>query len=255
MIRLTYSRRPLSLGRRLASDAFAHSCPHSIAAAERTMRLADVVAARAAASPRPSWGAIMTKAFALAARNHPEMRQVYLSFPWGHLCEYETQVAAVVVVRRVGDEDIVFLAPIRAPDQQPVIELDRQLRHFQEAPIAEIGAFRTALRIARLPSFLRRVLWPLGLNLPGIRLRKLGSYWVSTMSPFGAKALLVPTLGGPVVHYGALDDAGNMPVALVVDHRVLDGAVAGFTLMEMEQALHREIHTELVGLEKKRRAA
>ena len=60
-------RKSLSLGRRILCDYLHFSGGGHTAAAERLMRLADVAEARRRASPRPSWGAIMTKAFALAA--------------------------------------------------------------------------------------------------------------------------------------------------------------------------------------------
>ncbi len=61
-------KRMVSIGKRVLCDLLHFSRQTHTAAAERLMRLPDVVAARQAASPRPSWGAIMTKAFAVAAR-------------------------------------------------------------------------------------------------------------------------------------------------------------------------------------------
>ena len=58
-------RRTVSLGRGILCDYTHAARGNHQAAAERTMRIADVVEARRQASPRPSWGAIMTKAFAL----------------------------------------------------------------------------------------------------------------------------------------------------------------------------------------------
>jgi hypothetical protein len=211
------------------------------------MRLAEVVAARQKASPQPSWAAIITKAFALAAREHPQMRQAFFEFPWGHIGEYESQVGCVVITRRVGDEDVIFFAHLPNPENQSLRELDATLRHYQQTPIEKIGTFRAALRAARLPRLLSRGLWWLALHvLPRERVRHFGTFTVSTVAPFGAKALYVPTVGSPLVHYGAINEQGEMPVNLAIDHRLMDGAVAGFTLMEMEQALNHEIRAELL---------
>jgi hypothetical protein len=216
------------------------------AAAERLMRLPDVMAARREASPRPSWGAIMTKAFALATRHHPELRRAYFSFPWGHIGEYESQIASVIVDRRVGDEDVIFLAPLVGPENQSLTALDGHLRRYKEEPIENFRAFREALQIGRLPKVLRRLLWWLALNvLPRRRARHFGTFGVTTMSPFGAKTLEVPTIWSAFLHYGVLTEAGEVPVGLAFDHRVMDGAVVGYTLLEMEQALHHEIVAEL----------
>jgi hypothetical protein len=81
--------------------------------------------------------------------------------------------------------------------------------------------------------------------LPRRRSRHFGTFGVTTMSPFGAKTLTVPTLWAAFLHYGTLTATGEVPVGLAFDHRLMDGSVVGFTLMEMEQALHHDIVREL----------
>jgi hypothetical protein len=237
---------PLSLGRRMLCDFTHFSWAHSSAAAERLMRLSDVIAARKDATPRPSWGAIMTKAFALAARNHPEMRQAYFNFPWGHIGEYASQIGSVVINRRVGDEDVLFLAPLLSPENQSLQNLDEHLRRYLKDPVETIRAFRFSMLVGRLPGLIRQFLWWLSLHvLPRRRARHFGTFGVTTMSPYGARTLQVPTIWTALLHYGAITDAGEAPVSVVFDHRVMDGAVVGYTLMEMEQALHHDIVAEL----------
>jgi hypothetical protein len=188
----------------------------------------------------------MTKAFALAARNHPEMRQAYFGFPWGHLGEYDGQIASVVTTRRVGDEDVILLAPLVRPEEQSLRDLDAHLRRYRDEPVEKVRAFREALWIARLPGLVRHFLWWLALNvLPRRRARHFGTFGVTTMSPFGARTLAVPSLWTAFLHYGALSEAGEVPVGVAFDHRVMDGAVVGYTLLEMEQALRHDIVAEL----------
>ena len=242
-------KKALTLGRRFLCDYLHFSNKGQTAAAERVMRLPDVVAARSTAVPRPSWGAIMTKAFALAARNHPEMRSAYFSFPWGHIGEYESQIASVIVDRRIGDENMIFLAPLVCPELQSLAALDEHLRRYKEEPVESFRTFREAMQIGRMPRFLRHFLWWLGLNvLPNRRARHFGTFGVTTMSPFGAKTLEVPSLWSALLHYGPISPTGEVSVGLAFDHRVMDGAVAGYTLLEMEQVLHHEILAELRGM-------
>ncbi len=239
-------KRPLSLGRRFLCDYVHFSNHGQTAAAERLMQLADVAQARREASPRPSWGAIMTKAFALAARAHPEMRQAYFGFPWGHIGEYEAQIGSVIVARRVGNEDAIFLAPLLRPEEQSLRDLDAHLRDYMEKPVEQFRCFREAMLVGRLPRPLRRLLWWVALNLlPRRRARHFGTFGVTTMSPFGARTLQVPTLWSAFLHYGVITPAGEIPVGVAFDHRVMDGAVVGYTLLEMEQALHHNIVAEL----------
>lgn len=238
--------RGLSLGRRMLCEYLHFSGGGHTAAAERLMHVPDVAAARRAALPRPSWGAIMIKAFALAARAHPEMRSAYFSFPWGRIGVYESQIATVVMARRVGEDDAIFLAPIAGPENQSLLALDEQLRRYKEEPVESFRAFREAMLVGRLPGPLRRFCWWLCLHvLPRRRARHFGTFGITTMSPFGAKTLHVPTLWGAFLHYGAVTPEGDVPVGLAFDHRVMDGAVVGYTLLEMEQALHHVIVPEL----------
>lgn len=242
-------RQTVSLGRGILCDYTHAARGNHQAAAERTMRIADVVEARRLASPRPSWGAIMTKAFALAARNHPQMRQAFFAFPWGHIGEFEAQIASVVVTRRIGNEDVILLARQRHPEDQTLQTLDGLLRASMVEPVENFRCFRAALRVARLPQPVRRFLWWLALNvIPSRRARHFGTFGVTTMSPFGARTLQVPSIWAALLHYGAISEAGEVPVGLVFDHRIMDGAVVGYTLMEMEQILHQEIVAELHGM-------
>ncbi len=246
MVQPRCRKRPLSLGRRMLCDYLHFSGRGHTAAAERSMQLGDVAAARRAASPRPSWGAIMTKAFALAARNHPPMRSAYFTFPWGHIGEYEYQIASVIVDRRIEDEDVILLAPLIRPEEQSLQALDEHLRRYKEEPVESFRAFREAMLVGRLPTLLRRFLWWLSLNvLPRRRARHFGTFGVTTMSPFGAQTLEVPTLWSVFLHYGPVKPSGEVAVGLAFDHRVMDGAVVGYTLLEMEQALHHNILAEL----------
>jgi hypothetical protein len=242
-------KRALSLGRRFSCDYLHFSSRGQTAAAERLMQIPDVVTARLRSAPRPSWAAIMTKAFALAAVNHPEMRSAYFSFPWGHIGEYSAQIASVIVDRRVGDEDVIFLGHLVCPEQQSLPALDQHLRRYRNEPVESIRAFRQGLMVGRLPGVIRRFLWWLGLNVfPRRRARHFGTFGVTTMSPFGAKTLQVPSLWAAFLHYGAIGPTGEVPVALAFDHRVMDGALVGFALLEMEQVLHHQILAELRGM-------
>jgi hypothetical protein len=239
-------KRALSLGRRMSCDYLHFAARVPTAGVERLMRLPDVAEARRQASPRPSWGAIMTKAFALAARNHPPMRQAYFSFPCGHLGTYESQIASVIVDRRVGDEDILFFGHLVSPENQSLRALDGHLRRYKQEPVKTFRGFREAMMVGRLPRLLRRCLWWLALNaLPRRRARHFGTFGVTSMSPFGAKTMAVPTIWTALLHYGVITPTGEVPVAVAFDHRVMDGALLGYTLLEMEQALHHELLAEL----------
>src|SRR5262249_5769860 len=157
----------------------------------------------------------------------------YLDFPWGHLGEYEEQIASVIVSRRVGDEDVILLGQLPCPEEQSLAHLDAQLRRYQREPVESIRRFRRSLLIARMPQVLRRFLWWLALRVfPRARAGHFGTFGVTTMSPFGARSLDVPSIWSTCLHYGPISETGEVSVAVVFDHRVMDGAVVGHTLLE-----------------------
>jgi hypothetical protein len=210
------------------------------------MQVADVAKARQQVLPRPGWAAIMVKSFALAAAKHPQMRQAYFGFPWSHIGEYQWQIAGVVINRRIGDEDVILMGPVVRPETQSLAELDAHLRRYREAPVECVREFREALLVARLPGFMRRFLWWLAVHvLPGRRARHFGTFGVTTMSPFGAKTLQVPSFWPAFLHYGTINQANEIPVGVAFDHRLMNGDIVGYTMLEMEQVLHHEILSEL----------
>ena len=111
---------PISRARRIVCDFLAASQGLPTVTIGRAMNLADVVAARQAASPRPSWSAIFTKAYALAAAPERALRTTMLSFPWPRLHEHHRQVASIVVERPIDDEQALLL--VRPTNGQPDLQ-------------------------------------------------------------------------------------------------------------------------------------
>ncbi len=237
---------PLSLPRRFITDLvhFARKVPS--VPVERAMDLGPVVEARKAVVPRPSWVALFSKAYAFVCAANPELRRAYLSFPWPRLYEPAMNVASIAIERPVGDENGVFFGRIRSPEQKGVAELDAELRHFKEAPIASIGAFRQALRLSRLPRPLRRLGWWIGLNAwPRKRAHYFGTFGVSVYSGLGAASLHPLSPLTTTLNYGVIGADGRVNVRLIYDHRVLDGATVARALEHLERVLRCEIVAEL----------
>ncbi len=240
----------LSPPRRLICDYlhFARQVPS--VPVERRMNLAEVVAARAAASPRPSWCAIFTKAYAFVCNAHPQLRRAYLSLPRPHLYEHPISVASVAVERPFGDEDAVFFAHLGEPDKLALTDLDARLKRHKELPLEAIGGLRRQLRTARYPSFVRRALWWLGLNLWGRkRAHFFGTYGVSVYSGLGASSLHPLSVLTSLLTYGVIEPDGEVDVRIVYDHRVMDGSTVARALADLERVLRHEIVAELRYLE------
>jgi hypothetical protein len=236
----------LSLPRRFICDLlhFAHRIP--TVPMQRRMELAPVVAARQAASPRPSWCAIFTKAYGVVASRRPELRRSYVSFPWPHLYEHPINVAAIGIERQVAGEDAVFFAHVRMPELHTLGSIDAHLRRLKEAPLETIGMFRRILTLSRLPRPLRRLIWWFGLNTSGYRrARHLGTFAVSIVASLGAAGLHLLSPLTTALNYGVLAPDGSLDVRLTYDHRVLDGATVARALRDLEGVLLSDIVAEL----------
>jgi hypothetical protein len=239
-------RMPLSLPRRLICDYlhFARQIP-SIPV-ERRMRLAEVVAARAATSARPSWAAIFIKAYAFVTDAWPQLRRAYMSFPWPHLYQHPINMTSVAVERRFGDEEAVLFIHLRQPERLSLLEIDARLAHAKEAPLEEIGSFRRVLFISKLPRLLRRLVWWVGLSASGRkRAHFMGTSGVTTYAGLGAASLHPLSLLTSILNYSVIEPDGSVDVRITYDHRVLDGGVVARALADLERVLTHEIVAEL----------
>ncbi|HZU39146.1 MAG TPA: hypothetical protein VFA18_24685 [Gemmataceae bacterium] len=241
---------PLSLPRRFVGDLvhFARGVP--TVPVERRMQLAAVVAARQAARPRPSWCALFTKAYAMTAALHAPLRRAYLKLPTPHLYEHPISVASVAIERRLNEEDAVFFAPFRRPDEKPLAEIDLELRRLKDVPIEQVAAFRRTLRLSAWPRPLRRLVWWLGLNAWGRkRAHYMGTFGVSAYASLGAASLHPLSPLTTALNYGVINDQSNVDVRIIYDHRVMDGATVARALADLERILRCEIVAELKSLQ------
>jgi hypothetical protein len=247
---------PVSLPRRMVSDMLFAGQQLTLVPVERTMQLAEVVAARQTAWPKPSWLSLFIKAYANVAARRPELRRVFLTWPWPRLFEYDETAIAITVEREWQGERGLFLARIPSPELKSLLEIDDALRHFKERPVESISAFRGALRLARLPTFLRRWFWRLTMKaLPRLRAQFLGTLGGSVTAGMGGTALSLITPWTLTFFYDTVADDGSQVVRIMFDHRVCDGRVICSTLKEVERELRGPIREELLALARQIRAA
>src|SRR5262245_34027222 len=102
----------LSPMRRLIGDLLRAAAAVPTVPVQRRMQLANVVAARAVVTERPSWTAIFTKAYAKVTAAMPELRRAYVKFPWPQLYEYPANVASIAFEREYRGENVIFFGRI-----------------------------------------------------------------------------------------------------------------------------------------------
>jgi hypothetical protein len=232
--------------RKFICDLMRHAQRVPTVPVQRRMDLAPLLKARQFARPRPSWAVLFAKAYGKVAAAHPELRRAYLPFPWPRLYEHPHSVASIAIERTWQGEPTVVFAHLRAPEKQPLLKLDRQLRRYREAPLESIGLFRRLCRLCRLPWPLRRLAWWSILNCSGFRrARQLGTFGLSVYSGLGCESLHPLSPLTTTLNYGVIRRSGIVTVRLIYDHRVLDGATVARALVELEQVLNEDLVVEL----------
>jgi len=238
--------RSLSPARKFINEMmyFAQQVP--LIPVARTMHLAEVVAGRGRSHPRPSWTAVFMKAYGLVCQREPLLRQAYIRWPWPHLYEHPYSVCGIPVEREFQGERIVLAAQIREPERQTLDQLEGHLERYKTTPIDNIGYFRMALRVGRMPKLLRRFLWWSTLDISGFkRAKRLGTFTISSYGQLGAEQLRPISPLTTLLTFGPISATGEVVVKIIYDHRVLDGANVARFLAELEQTLGSEILSEL----------
>jgi hypothetical protein len=234
---------PLSVSQRLAVDLLHFEARVPTVVAVRRMNLAAINAARARCASHPRWLAIFTKAFGMLAQEVPELRRVYLPFPWPHLYEYPTSVAMIFIGNAEGGDLLTYT--IRDPASLPVIEIDKRISRCVELPRSEIGEFRRLMLLARLPAAMRRALMWLGYNIGRRRANYFGTFAVTTP----ASCYVAPRLSAWTtrLNYAGLASDGTTEVSCALDHRVVDGPTGAQLLPRLEALLNGAVAEELRG--------
>jgi hypothetical protein len=234
-----------SLARRTVIDLLHFAAAVPTIPVQRRMSLGPLLAARAACRERPRWTAIFTKAYALVAREIPDLRRAYIGGPWPHLYEYPTSKANIVIEREYKGERCPFSILIKNPAGRSLPALGRLLHHATIAPVGEVENFRRALRIAVLPRPLRRLLWWLGLNIGMGRGHFFGTFMLSVYSALDAESLHPLSPLTTVLNYGVINAEGMVDVRIIYDHRVMNGANVARALARLEEILNTVLLEEL----------
>jgi hypothetical protein len=211
---------------------------------EQTFQLAEVAAIRAKTSRRISWTACFVKAYAAVAASRPVLRQAFIPWPWGYAAQYDESVAAVAINRDCGGEDRLCFGRIQSPEKRSLLEIQAELDRYQTEPVEHV--FRRQIRYSRLPGWLRRIAWRIGLYIDvAKRAKRFGTFSVSSLAGHGTLNRFHPTIHTTSLTYGPLDPAGNSLVTLICDHRLIDGVAAARALASLQEVLSTEIADEL----------
>ncbi|MBK5566959.1 hypothetical protein [Ensifer sp. SSB1] len=238
----------LSAARRLVGDLMRFSIGVPRVTVQRQMRLSTLQEARTNQSERPSWMVLFLKGYALLSKEIPEFRRAYVKLPRPQLYEYPGSVASVAHEREYQGERVVLLSTIKTPERRSIPELSALVQEARSRPVLEIREFRRALKIARFPAPLRRLLMWLSLNMGRQRGHRFGTFQLSVYSGLGAESLNPLTPLTTIFNYGPIGEDGSVTVRIHYDHRVMDGANVARALLRFEEILNGEIANEVASL-------
>ena len=240
---------PMPPGRRLVAELMHHASKVPSIPLARTCRIPDLVEARQQSEPAPSWMAIFIRAYALVARDIPELRRAWVPFPWPRLYEHPVSVAAVLIEREVLGESMVLGAKIRSPEEQSLQAIEGHLARYRETPVEKITAFRQLIRLAGLPWPLNRFfLWRI-LSLSGFtRASRLGTFVISSLGNFGVEQIHPLTPLTTYFTFGPIQANGSVILKCIYDHRVMDGRCVARVLAGLEEILNGPLVEEVLDI-------
>lgn len=235
--------------RRVVTDLMHFSRQVPSVAADRRMSLAPLANARRQSAVRPGWCVLFTKAYAMLARDYPELRQSYMKFPWPRFYEHPHNIATLNIERETPSEKVVLYCLVRSPENRSLAELEGIVRHHKEAPLAQLRSYTRCRRLGNVPWPFRRMFWWGALNLIGRRrCHNFGTFGITSVAAQGAGILHITPLLTSTLHYGLFDSHSNLDVRISWDHRVVDGGVMARVLVDLESILNRDMVSELRGL-------
>lgn len=243
----TVTTEPLSGARGCVGDVALLGRTIPLFPVERTLHLQAVAEARAAATPRIGWAAMVMKAYALVARDMPVLRTWVAGLVRPRLATADQSVATLAINRVEEGADRLCWTRIAAPDTLPLPALQRLVDDALAKPLDE--AFPRQLELERTPGWLRRSIlrWNMRSTSPK-RASRIGTFSISTLAGLGATNRFHPTLCTTSLAWAPLEADGRCLVTLIADHRVLDGAAAARALQRLEQILTSDVVAELATL-------
>jgi len=238
--------RPLSLPRRWVRDIMYFGRKSYWAGGNTVINIASLAAARRAYCPSISHAALLVKAVALVGQRWPQLRQAYMPFPFPHFYLHPHTVATIVVEREWRGEHVVLFDQIQRPEEKSLAEIDRLLRGMKRGPVEGISGFRHLIRMARIPWPIRGLVWRFGLYFSGrLRAKYFGTLSINSIVARRTEIMQSVTPLTFAFYYGVIEPNGDMPLQIIADHRVIDGAPTRRVATELQSILNTELVTEL----------
>lgn len=211
----------------------------------RDFQLGATEAARKACPMRIGWATIFLKAYSLVSIEIPELRDRYVRFPTEHIYRHPSTVASISIHRNddQGNPRLIW-ARICNAETTDLQVLQGQINDSVNKPLSEI--YRDGCILERSPKILRRLCWWWAMNWSGRKVCKhIGTFAISSLASQNCLNAYHPLITTTSLAYAPVSERGNSQIALICDHRTLDGMLAAQALHALESKLQNEIVSEL----------
>ncbi len=123
--------------RRIVLDILAAARTVPAFPVDRWFHLERVRDARQRSMHRISWTSIFLRGWGLTCQQVPDLRRIYLSFPWSHFYEHPQSVASVSVHRREpnASSDQLIFSRVMCPEGKTLLEIQSILDAGKRDPI------------------------------------------------------------------------------------------------------------------------
>ena len=218
----------------------------------RRMRLAAVDDARRQSPVRIGWTALFVRAYGQVCSALPELRDLYVRWPTPYVYRHPEPVAGITVHRLDEHQtERLIWGRIAAPDRHSLEQVQQAIEHFTTAPIQEV--FRDGLKLERRPALLRRLTWWTLTQWSGRkRAKHIGTFTISSLGNTGAHNAHHPLVTTSSLALGPIESDGSCDVALICDHRAIDGMLAARALLQLETTLIQNAKLERSARDAKR---
>jgi hypothetical protein len=218
----------------------------------RRMRLAEVDDVRRQSSLRIGWTALFVRAYGQVCSAIPELRDLYVRWPAPYVYRHPEPVAGITVHRQ--DEHLterLIWGRIAAPNQHSPEQVQQAIERFATAPIQDV--FRDGLRLERRPALVRRLTWWTLTQWSGRkRAKHIGTFTISSLGNIGAHNAHHPLVTTSSLALGPVGRDGCCDVALICDHRAIDGMLAARALQQLETTLIQNADADWLSRDAKR---
>lgn len=203
---------------------------------------------RSAAGRPVSYVSYVVKAAGEIVADYPEARSVLRRGLQPSLTSSDLITAKVLYDKTVDGQRCVLSGIVPADPGLSLDEVQQHIADYRDDPAKPDGRFGDILRLQRLPVPLISVLYRLMMADPARRLRRQGTFSVTSVGHQPVRSILpliTGTLGfglgrvvdSPVVRSERVAAAPLMTVTLTFDHRVIDGALAAEILGRLKVRL------------------